>query len=48
MDINLLATRQMDRNQHKQMLVENLGIFELRALGREVGEIGRASCRERV
>ncbi len=37
MDINLLATRQMDRNQHKQMLVENLGIFELRALGREVG-----------
>lgn len=37
MDINLLATRQLDRNQHKQMLVENLGIFELRALGRELG-----------
>ncbi len=37
MDISLLATRQMDRDQHKQMLVENLGIFELRALGREVG-----------
>ncbi len=37
MEINLLATRQMDRNQHKQMLLENLGIFELRALGREVG-----------
>ncbi len=37
MDINVLANRQLDINQHREMLVQNLGIFELRALGRELG-----------
>ncbi len=37
MDINIMAKRQQDRSEHREMLVQNLGIFELRALGRELG-----------
>lgn len=34
---NNLAQRQLDRSKHREMLIQNLGIFELRALGRELG-----------
>lgn len=32
-----LSERQPDRSRHREMLVHNLGIFELRALARELG-----------
>lgn len=37
MDFGVLGTKQMDINKHREMLIGNLGIFELRALGRELG-----------
>lgn len=37
MDILALSTRQNDISKHREMLVQNLGVYELRALAREIG-----------